>query len=74
MTPPTSIKQLCSTLRHTRYYRRFIRRYANIIAPLENLLKKVETFRWTPECDKSFETLKEKLITTPILIFPDQER
>jgi hypothetical protein len=41
---------------------------------MENLLRKDETFRWTPECDKSFETLKEKLITTPILIFPNWEK
>jgi hypothetical protein len=30
-------------------------------------------FQWTPECDKAFETLKEKLSTTPILIFPNWE-
>jgi hypothetical protein len=30
-------------------------------------------FQWTPECDKSFETLKEKLNTTSILIFPNWE-
>jgi hypothetical protein len=74
MTPPTSIKQLRSTLGHTSYYRRFIQRYANIIAPLENLLKKDEPFQWTPECDKSFVTLKENLITTPILIFPNWDK
>ena len=51
----------------------FIRRYANITTPLENLLKKDEMFQWTPECDKAFKTLKENLITTPILIFPNYE-
>jgi hypothetical protein len=51
----------------------FIQRYANITAPLENILKKDETFQWTPECDEAFDTLKEKLITTPILIFPNWE-
>jgi hypothetical protein len=70
LTPPTSDKQLRSTLGHIGYYRRFIRRYANITAPLENLLKKDETFQWTPKCDKEFETLKEKLIIALILIFP----
>jgi hypothetical protein len=30
-------------------------------------------FQWNPECDKAFDTLKEKLITTPILIFPNWE-
>jgi hypothetical protein len=70
---PTSAKELHSTLGHTWYYRGFIRRYANITAPLENILKKVEVFQWNPECDKAFETLKEKLNTTPILIFPNWE-
>ena len=74
MAPPTSAKQLHSTLGHTRCYRQFIQRYANITAPLENLLKKAETFQWTLECDKAFETLKEKLITTPIMIFPNWEK
>jgi hypothetical protein len=74
MLPPMSAKQLCSTLGHTGYYRRFIRIYSNITAPLENLLKKAEMFRWTPKCDKAFETLKEKLITTPIPIFSNWEK
>jgi hypothetical protein len=73
MPPPTSAKLLCSTLGHTGYYRRFIRRYATITAPLEKLLKKSELFRWTPECDKAFDILKEKLSTAPILIFPNWE-
>jgi hypothetical protein len=73
MPPPTSAKQLCSTLGHTRYYHRFIRIYATIITPLEKLLKKSEIFRWTPECDKAFDILKEKLSTAPILIFPNWE-
>jgi hypothetical protein len=58
MPPPTSAKLSRSTLGHTGYYRRFIRRYAIITAPLEKLLKKYELFRWTPKCDKSFDILK----------------
>jgi hypothetical protein len=34
------------------YYHRFIRRYANINAPLENIIKKSEVFRRKLECDK----------------------
>jgi hypothetical protein len=34
------------------------------------LVKKVE-FKWTLECQESFETLKKKLTTTPVLILPD---
>jgi hypothetical protein len=73
MPPPTSANKLRSKLGHTGYYHRFIRRYENIIALLKNLLKKARVFQWTPKCYKVFETLKEKLNTTPILIFPNWE-
>jgi hypothetical protein len=35
------------------------------------LLAKKDEFKWTPACQKSFETLKEKLTTTPVLILLD---
>jgi hypothetical protein len=57
-------------LGHTWYYRKFIRRYAQITAPLENLLKKEVKFQWNEECHKSLVTLKQKIVTTLILIFP----
>jgi hypothetical protein len=57
-------------LGHTGYYKKFIRRYAYITAPLENLLKKEVKFRWNEECPKTLDTLKKKLVIAPILIFP----
>jgi hypothetical protein len=71
MSPPTSVKQLRMTLGNTGYYRRFIRRYSSITTPLEKLMNKYEAFRWTTECNKAFDTLKEKLGTTPTLIYPN---
>jgi hypothetical protein len=71
MPPPTSAKQLRSMLGHTGYYHRFIRNYASITAPLEKLLKKYEAFSWKLECDQAFDTLKEKLSTSPILVYPN---
>jgi hypothetical protein len=73
MPPPTSAKQLRSMLGHTGYYRRFIRRNENITASLENILNKVKVLQWTLQCDKAFNTLKEKLNTSPILIVPNFE-
>jgi hypothetical protein len=58
-------------LGHIGYYHMFIKRYANITALLEDLLKKAKVFQWTPEYYKAFKTLKEKLNTTPILVFPN---
>jgi hypothetical protein len=43
------------------------------LSPLEKLMKKFELFRWTLECDKAFDILKEKLSIAPILIFPNWE-
>jgi hypothetical protein len=48
MSPPTSANHLRSMLGHTGYYHRFIRRYANITTPLENLLKKAEDVPMDP--------------------------
>jgi len=69
LEPTRNVKQLCATLGHTRYYRNFIKAYTQIIAPMENLLKKDATFCWDDHCQKSFNTLKEKMVVEPILVF-----
>jgi hypothetical protein len=38
---------------------------------MEKLLKKDYQFHWTKECQQSFDTLKQKMVTAPILVFPD---
>jgi hypothetical protein len=38
---------------------------------MENLLKKDCQFSWTEECQQSFDTLKQKMVTAPILVFPE---
>ena len=40
LPPSTNVKILWDTLGHTGYYRKFIKGYAAIIAPMEKLLKK----------------------------------
>jgi hypothetical protein len=40
LPPPTSVRQLRTTLGHTRYYIKFIKGYAQIKTPMEKLLKK----------------------------------
>jgi hypothetical protein len=54
-----------------RYYRRFIEGFSKIARPVTALLAKKVEFKWTPECQESFETLKKKLNTAPVLILPD---
>jgi hypothetical protein len=71
LPPPTSVKQLCTALGHIGYYRKFIKGYAQITTPMEKLLKKDCQFGWTDECQQSFDMLKQKMVTTPILFFPE---
>jgi hypothetical protein len=38
---------------------------------MEKILKKDCQFSWTEECQQSFDTLKQKMVTAPILVFRD---
>ena len=38
---------------------------------MEKLLKYDAKFIWTEECQQSFDLLKEKMVTTPILVLPN---
>ena len=71
LPPPNFVKQLRTTLGHTGYYQKFIKGYAKITMPMEKLLKHDVKFKWTEECQQSLDILKERMVTTPILIFPD---
>jgi hypothetical protein len=71
LPPPTSVKWLRTTPRHIGYYKKFIKGYTQITTPMEKLLKKDCQFHWIEECQQSFDTLKQKMVTAPILVFPD---
>ena len=54
------------------YYRRFVRGFSKLAAPMTALLKgKVDSIDWTPECELSFRTLKSVLTQTPVLTIMD---
>ena len=71
LQPPTNLKSLRRFLGVTGYYRRFVEGYAKIAAPLTRLLKKSNPYLWNEDCHKAFEELKCKLISAPILKYPD---
>jgi hypothetical protein len=70
LPPPKLVHQLRATLSNTGHYRNFIKIYAWITAPMEKLLKKYIKFQWNDELQQSLDILKEKIETTPILVFP----
>lgn len=72
-TPKTQ-KQVRSFLGMANYYRRFIPSFAKIATPLNALLSKEKKWDWTESCQNAFEILKDKLITAPVLSYPDPNR
>ncbi|CAF4558551.1 unnamed protein product [Didymodactylos carnosus] len=66
---PTSTKAAYSFVQMAQFYRRFIKDFASIAAPLNMSKNKNATFQRTRECQKSFDTLKEKLSQYPLLAF-----
>ena len=53
------------------YYRRFIEGFSTVAKPMTQMLKKDKKFVWTEACEKSFQELKKKLTTAPVLTVPD---
>ena len=45
--------------------------FSIIAKPLSRLTQKDVRFRWDEECERSFQTLKEKLVTAPVLTVPE---
>jgi hypothetical protein len=53
------------------FYRKFIRNFNSICAPiLDTIRKEHKSFNWTKEAEKGFRVLKEKIIEQPILVLP----
>ncbi|XP_074337594.1 uncharacterized protein LOC141674791 [Apium graveolens] len=49
------------------YYHRFVEGFSTIAMPLTQLTRKSNKFIWTDECETSFQELKKRLVTSPVL-------
>jgi hypothetical protein len=68
---PTDVSHLRSFLGMTNYFRKFIKRYAQVVHPMTDLLKQDTAFCWSAACQESFDKVKELLTTAPVLTIPD---
>jgi len=69
--PPTDVSEIRSFLGLAGYYRRFIEGFSKLAKPMTALLEKNAKFEWSTKCQASFEELKKRLTTAPVLILPD---
>ncbi|TYK04048.1 pol protein [Cucumis melo var. makuwa] len=68
---PSTVSEVRSFLGLAGYYRRFVEKFSRIATPLTQLTRKGASFIWSKACEDSFQNLKQKLVTAPVLTVPD---
>jgi hypothetical protein len=71
---PKNVGDIRSFLGLAGYYRRFIENFSKIAKPMTELLKKDKKFEWTDSCVASFQELKKRLVSAPVLCLPDIQK
>ncbi|KAL0154966.1 hypothetical protein M9458_049229, partial [Cirrhinus mrigala] len=71
---PDSRKALQRFLGFANFYRRFIRNYSQLAAPLTALTSPRTAFRWSDAAEAAFANLKRRFVSAPILVTPDPSR
>ncbi|GBG89554.1 hypothetical protein CBR_g49342 [Chara braunii] len=68
---PQTVRDVRSFLGLASYYRKFVRNFSAVAAPLTNLTKKNTPFLWSLHCQMAFARLKQALTRAPVLKLPD---
>jgi hypothetical protein len=71
---PKSVTEIRSFLGLAGYYHRFIENFSKIAKPMTELLKSNMPYVWSDKCEASFQELKTRLTTTPVLTLPYASR
>ena len=71
LPPPINVSEVRSFLGLVGYYRRFVKKFSDKVAPLNALLRKDQAWKWTQECQYAFETLKGEITSRPVSAYPD---
>lgn len=69
---PKTQKNVRQFLGKINFYHEYIPKITTILDPLHNLLRKGISFKWSEECQKSFNEIKDLLCSQPILAIFDE--
>lgn len=68
---PTSKKELKSFFGKINFVKKFITGFAEIVRPLNEMLKKDAKIEWSPQAKRAFEEIKTAIAEAPVLISPN---
>ena len=67
---PKTAKQIKQLVAMGSYYRKYVKYFATIVRPMVELTKKGKKFIWGEACERSFESLKEALVSSDVMGYP----
>ena len=71
---PTCLEEVRSFLGHVGYYRQYVPNFASTAKPLSRLTAKGVPFEWSDEAAEAFVKLRQALVESPILAYPDHSK
>jgi hypothetical protein len=71
---PSTVTEVQSFLGLAGYYRRFIEGFSKIAKPMTSLLEKGREFKWDEKCQDSFDQIKKRLMSPPVLVMLDLQK
>lgn len=72
--PPRNKREVARFIGMINFFRKFLPNFAQMAAPLNQLRRKGESFKWTESHQAAFDNLKQALASAPVLAIPDFER
>jgi hypothetical protein len=74
LQPPTNQKQTKILIGFLAYYRKFLKGFSALSAPLRMLLRKDAVFEWTEVHDQALQKMKDALLENVVLLYPDMNK